>query len=114
MTWYAIYNKSTGRLVSLGTVITDPLPAHLEAVTLADKPADSEMWDEATKAYVPRPAKVLMDRLQDLVTHGDYADDFKAVWDTLSAGNKTKIRNGLIRLLGRHRFRNQSESIEIN
>lgn len=55
MPWYAVHD-ATGRLVSLGTVLTDPLPANLSAVELAGEPdPTAQQWDADRRAFVPRP-----------------------------------------------------------
>jgi hypothetical protein len=113
MTWYAVYVTATGRLVSVGQTVAEPLPDHLQAVTLAGPPADGEMWDATTKAFVARPPKVLVDRLQDIITHPDYADDLQLLWSSLNATQRTRLRNALIRLLGPQRWRAAGESVAI-
>lgn len=61
--WYAIVERATGRLLSVGTVLPptpdspDPLPATVEARPIPAPPADNEMWDEAARTFVPRPPK---------------------------------------------------------
>lgn len=110
--WYAIYNTTSGFLYSVGTVITQPLRPGTTSLELAGEPTPAVMWDESTRNFIPRPPKVLIDRLQDIITHADYAD-FKEVWDALNAARKEKVRNGLVRLLGRARWRNASESITV-
>lgn len=108
MPWTALYDTDTGRLVSVGQIVSDPLPAGLTAVTLPDRPQDSEMWDAPSRAFVARPAKVLVDRLAELLTDPRYAD-FQDVWANIPAARRTALRNAMIRLLGRHRFRNAAE-----
>lgn len=62
--WYAIVEKATGRLLSVGTVLPptfdspDPLPNTVEAKPILAPPADTEMWNAATQAFVPRPPKI--------------------------------------------------------
>lgn len=110
--WYAIYDTTSGFLYSVGTVITDPLPPGTAALELPGEPTPAVMWDEATRNFILRPPKILIDRLQDIIAHADYAD-FKAVWDKLTPVQKEKVRNALIKLLGRARWRNVSESITV-
>jgi hypothetical protein len=48
--WYAVYQTATGALVSLGTVIADPLPSGLSAVAVGtDKPLGQ--WNSATLVF---------------------------------------------------------------
>lgn len=113
MTWFAVYDSTTGDLKSVGTVIAPQAALdaqNLTAVQLAGKPDDATMWDKTSKAFVARPAKVLVDRLQD------FLDDtnFLAVWNGLSAGQKNAVRTTMIRILGKRRFRNAADTPEIN
>lgn len=116
----AYYETTSGRLVSVGTVFPVRTPEGL-SFNEYDVPADfdysaylrNNMWDEATRDFVPRPAKVLSDRLQDIINDSAYADDIIDLWQRLPAEDRTKIRNGLIRLLGGARWRTQNEAIRI-
>lgn len=103
MTWYCYYDD-TGRLVSQGSLDT-PAPDGLTRLELPAKPPDSQMWDESTRSFVPRPAKVLVDRLQDL------ADDpeLVAVWQQLTVAQRQVLRDRLGRLLGQYRYRNEAQ-----
>ena len=108
MAWFCYFETVSGRLVSHGSVPTVPTPGDLTVVDVGSRPTDSLMWDEATRAWVARPAKVLVDRLQDL------ADDpeLSAVWTQLTPTQRTALRNRLIRLFGRYRWRPLSGSAE--
>lgn len=62
-TWRVVYEASTGRQVSLGTVVADPLPTGLTALALGDADAamlrdGSGFWDDATRSVVPLPPAV--------------------------------------------------------
>lgn len=113
MTWYAVYETTNGRLVSVGQLLADPLPANLTSIELAGRPPDNQMWDEATHAFIARPPKVLVDRLLDILEHPNYAD-IANFYSNLSAANKTRFRNFLIKLLGVRRWRNQAETISLD
>lgn len=114
MTWYAIYETATGRLESIGERDEPLRTARLDSLALEQQPNLSQiMWDETTRGFVPRPAKVLVDRLDDFLTHPNYAD-FQTLWNALNATNKTRLRNIAIRLLGRNRYRNANQSVEID
>jgi len=112
MAWYAVYNGVTGRLVSVGQVVADPLSEDLVASLLAGRPGDDEMWDEATRQFVARPVKVLIDRLQDLLTNPAYAE-FLTAYNALNPANKQRLRDALIRFLGRARYRAAGEPVEL-
>jgi hypothetical protein len=111
MTWHAIYETVSGQLVSVGQVVAEPLPDGLTDLVLTDQPPDTQMWDPVTHTYIARPVKVRVDRLDDLQSHPSFAD-FLTAYQSLSVANRTRLRNALILLLGRYRFRNQSESPE--
>lgn len=68
MTWYAIVEKKTGRLVSKATVIADKAVLAvlgLEAITLKDDPGRCE-WDEATRTFLPEVLKTNMPTKQEV------------------------------------------------
>lgn len=61
MTVYAIHQTTTGELVSVGTIVADPLPAGLTSVALSDPDYvalrdNTGIWDTAVRAVVPNPA----------------------------------------------------------
>lgn len=57
--WYAIYQNTTGDLVSLGTVIANPLPEGMASVEVGESQPIGE-WNPATHAFEapPTPPKV--------------------------------------------------------
>jgi hypothetical protein len=67
------------------------------------------MWDETTTSFVDRPAKVLIDRLQDLTDDPALA----AVWTRLTVAQRTVLRNRLVALLGSQRIRGSSEPVNL-
>ncbi len=109
MGWSALYDTGSGQLLSVGQILADPLPPHTAALPLAGPPSAAEMWDPVARAFVARPAKVVIDRLQDLVDDAD----FQQVWGSLNATQRAKIRTAVIRLLGRFRYRAVSEPMEL-
>ena len=109
MAFYAIYETASGRLRSLGSIKADPLPAGLTAADITNPPADNTMWDETTRAFVARSAKVLVDRLVELRTH----PKFQAIWDGAKLSDKNEMTVFFIELLGSERFRNQSSTFGI-
>lgn len=110
MACFALYETATGRLHSLGNVVVDPVPDGMTVMLVGDNPPDaSVMWDEATRTFVPRPAKVLIDRLQDFLDR----PGVQAVWDSLTPGQKIAVRDALIRILGPKRYRSPSAGIGI-
>lgn len=109
MTWYAVHDGN-GRLVSVGEVLTDNLPADLTAVQLQAAPDfRSSMWDEATRSFVARPMPVLIDRLDDLRAMAGV----QALWNSLNATQRQTLANALIALLGGARYRKASQSVAV-
>lgn len=110
MPYYAIYETATGRLVSLGNMIADPLPQDLTAVDIGTAvDLRGQMWDAASKAFVARPAPVLIDRLDDLRA----MTGVPALWASLSAAQKLVLGNAIIKLLGGARYRKASQPVEV-
>ena len=109
MAYYMLYETATGKPKSLSSVEANPVPAGHTSVDIGTKPDKTVMWDEATKAFIPRPPKVLKDRLQDLIGK----PRFKTFWQSLSAAQKSELRDGVIWLLGKARYRDEGETPEI-
>jgi hypothetical protein len=60
MVWYAVYDSALGTLLSEGTVLANPLPPGHTAVDVGSEPnRRTHIWDEASHAFVPRPARKL-------------------------------------------------------
>jgi hypothetical protein len=57
--WYAVYDIATGALVSVGTVIADPLPSGMASQMLAAEPTGLH-WNATTLAF-ESPASTLPD-----------------------------------------------------
>lgn len=109
MPWYAVVEKATGRLESVGTVVASPLPSSLEALQLAGEPDASQVWDQASRSFKPRPAVVMVDRLTDL----DADPALSTVWSRLTVAQKAALRDRLGLLLGPRRYRQQSEGVNL-
>lgn len=113
MAWYAVCEVISGNLVSIASVLAEPLPAHLIALPLAAQPdLSATRWNAALRLFETRPAKVLRDRWDDLLTNATYTD-FQTVYNGLNTANKTRLQNILLRLFGNLRFRNASEAVEL-
>lgn len=109
MPWLALHRQDDGRLLSIGTVPPVDAPDGTTVVEVAEPPSGTVMWDEATRAMVPRPQSVIVDRLQDLIDDPELV----AVWQRLTAAQRTALRNRLVRLLGPMRFRDAGEVIDL-
>ena len=58
--WYAVCDKLTGKLKSVGTVITNPLAPENEAIELGEIfDQRAKVWDEKNKQFIDRPDPVL-------------------------------------------------------
>jgi len=114
MAWFAYIKTSDGALISLGTALTTPLPVDTTVLPLTIDPTDTQwMYDQTSRTFIARPAKVLIDRLQDIITNVAY-QDLIDVWQTLNTNNRNKLRNGLIKLLGKQRWRGATEVVELD
>lgn len=114
MAWLAVFNSTTGDLVSVATVVANPLPDGLTSVTLASEP-DLKLlvWDKVTRTFLARPAKVMIDRWQDFLTNVNYAG-FQTIYNALNAQRKTQIQAILIKFMGSSRFRSVNEPTEVS
>jgi hypothetical protein len=104
MPWHYLYDTASGRL--RGESLTPPDAAVVAALNgtvlvLDARALDAQMWDTATRAFVARPAKVLVDRMDDIA-----AD---ARWDGIRTRLTAPQRDTLValitELLGTRRFR---------
>jgi hypothetical protein len=113
MAWFAITNTLSGELVSIASVLADPLPVGLIALLQVTEPdLRASQWNSSLRLFEARPAKVLIDRWNDLLTDPNYVD-FQTVYNGLNTANKTRLRTMLQRVFGNMRFRNASEGIEL-
>ena len=113
MAWRCIFDSSTGRLRSVGTVWTEPPRPGTDFRESVDRPDQGpNMWDEATRDWVPRPPKIRLDRMDDLEGHPTFLQ-FQEVFDTLITQQKVKVRNAIRKMLGTEQFRKVNESLEI-
>ena len=95
MAWFAVYEKATGRLVSTGTVVADPLDPELEKVALAARPDFSAQdWDPAAKVLVAKAAAT--SRVDMLVGDGAVA----AMLSKLTLAERIALRQKLDDLFG--------------
>lgn len=125
MAWYGLINEETGDLASVGTesmfeggVVVNPYQG-FTVITFGETGPDwaSLKWDAPTRSVVPRPAPVLISRIDDIETWLMADADFRAVWDSLTAARKTRLRNGWQRivrkLIGENEWRGESDQVEL-
>jgi hypothetical protein len=67
MTWYAVVDNATGALLSVGSVIADPLPEGLVALELGEE-RPTGVWNPATRVHeTPAPVRqIVLSRLEFL------------------------------------------------
>lgn len=117
--WYAVIDTATGRLRSVGTVLPQALPDGLSAFELGEtRPdLDAQMWDESTRAFMPRPPKLPpVDRLDDFSSSPVFREMRDAL-AALSPSARTQVGSALrtcfARFLGRFRYREQDEEVSL-
>lgn len=66
MSWFAIFNSTTGGLVSVGTVIAAPLPQELTSVSVGDT-APKGNWNVVTRVFdIPPIVKPVLEPIEFL------------------------------------------------
>jgi hypothetical protein len=128
MTWYGLVNATTGDLVSVGTETmfeggTAPQSGTqyqgYDVLEFGETGPNwsTLQWQPSTRTVVPRPAPVLISRLDDIEAWLQADPDWLAVWNTLSQARRTQIRTGLRRILNRvmgpQQWRGESETVEL-
>ena len=106
MSWVAIVEESSGRLLSTGSVVAPILPIGVIAIPINGPPDSDQMWNEQTQQFVARPPKVFIDRLDDLRARSGVANALQA----LAAPQRQAIVDAFIWLLGRRRYRVEGNS----
>ncbi len=116
MPYWIVYALPTHLSLPEGQVISrtseDPSPrlrTHEATKEFAERPADNVMWSNAALDFIPIPAPVIIDRV-DVDIFGDVA--FAPVL-LLTGRQRNDIRALLERVLGRERFRGDTEGTGI-
>lgn len=113
--WRLIYEIATGKLISIASVWSDPLPDGLDYIELVGEPdMVAQMWDQAGRSLIARPPKVRLDRLDDIKTDLTFADFRREIYDSLSVDQEAEFEKMLDELLGAARYRNQTEAVKID
>lgn len=55
MTWLAVYDEETGRLVSVATEVADPVPQGLAVLECGEEMPKARLWDEVQRQFVSEP-----------------------------------------------------------
>lgn len=108
--WYAVYDTTTGDLLSLGTIVTDPLPEGVGQLELVSQPGSELVWDTITRTFVLRDPDPLVDRAyEDLPADASLA----AVWAALDPTQDEALKARVATLLGPYRYRSVAEEIDL-
>jgi len=86
MAWYMVYRTIDGRPVSETTVEPPRLRAGLAYKEIAERVEAGKMWDDATASLVDRPAKILVNRIDEVVT------DYQIRGGRLNATDEAALR----------------------
>ena len=104
--WFAIYQISDGTLISLATVVADPLPAGLAKKQVAAHSAGLQ-WNPTLLDWEPAPPPPPdVDRVDEVIAA------IEAV-QSLTARVKNALRPELENVLGEHRWRDPDEGYMI-
>ncbi len=74
---FAVFDIASGALISVGSVVADPLPAGMAALDISAVDMAVSEWDAATRTMVPRGPLVLteMSRGEWMARLGDARED---------------------------------------
>lgn len=119
MAWYLFVEKSTGDLVSEGSVVPEKLDTNrYDVQDVGDRPDWTiKAWNPSQKALYDRPLPILIDRLDDIQARLLADPDFSAAWNAMNATRRTQLRTGVYRvlasILGPLRFRGENDMAEV-
>jgi hypothetical protein len=100
--WYAHYDTTTGDLLSLGTVVPDPLPDGTAVHSYTTRPDLAVVvWDTTTRDFIPLDPPTVVDRVTDL----EADSGLTSVWATLDATQDQALKDRIGQLLGPFRNR---------
>ena len=128
--WYGLVNQTTNDLASVGTEAMFEGKVYpgttytsgaqtFDVITFGETAPDwaTLTWDAPTRSIKPRPAPVLISRLDDVEQWLLSDPDFLFAWNNLSATRKARLRDGwrrvVAKLLGGQVWRGESEEVEI-
>ena len=114
--WWVIYATVLHATLPEGQPVsrtsTDPTErigarTDIAAKEFAFRPADNMIWDNATLDFIPIPAKVFVDRVDDFFA------DSRIIAANLRVRDITAITAVLGEILGSERFRRDTENVNI-
>jgi len=97
VSWFAVFDGDTGRLHSVSSTDPTPVPPPFQVQERPGKPnLRKEQWSSAGRNWVSKPARIWVDRIDDVsndVRIADLMSDTMLVGVTgkLSAGDVVKI-----------------------
>lgn len=86
--WFAIWKTSNGELVSIGTVVADPLPAGLSSTSLGES-QPSGVWNSVTHVFDAAAVLKAVLRLRDFWQRFSQAER-EALWEVQASGTATQ------------------------
>lgn len=108
--WYAHYDTTTGELLSLGTIVPDPLPDGTAIHSYLTQPDLSVVtWDTTTRDFIPRDPPTTVDRVTDLENDASLS----SVWSTLDATQDQALKDRVGQLLGPFRIRRDFQPVNL-
>lgn len=107
--WYALFDTTSGALISLGTTLDLPLPSGTDVLTLGSQPDASVVWDTTARNYVPVPVVTTIDRVVDLVNDSTLT----TAWASLSANDSQAMQGRIGQMLGPYRYRFSFQDIDL-
>jgi len=112
--WYALYDTTTGELLSIGTVLPTPpdtIPTGTALLVITGLPDGTVIWDTTLRIFVPRPPDTLVDRAYD-----DLPADasLTAVWAALDPTKTEALKSRVAELLGSFRYRLVFQNVDLD
>ncbi len=98
--WFAVYRESDGELVSIGTVVADPLRAGLAKKLLTGEPRRLRWNASSLEFETPPPPPAQIDRVDEFMADLSF---------NMNQARRAELRDALIALLGSRRFRDTTE-----
>jgi hypothetical protein len=110
--WYAVYDTTTGELLSTGSVDPTPLAAGqaLKEYINGQPDLSRYVWDTTARDFVLKPDLGLIDRVADLLADGTLT----SAWAALSGTQSQAMQDRVGQMLGSRRYRLPTEPIDLD
>ena len=103
--WFAVYQESDGKLVSLGTVVSDLGGRGLAKKNLGATRPEGGVWNPSTLIFDPAPPSLPeVDRVDEVI--------MAMTWQG-GRVNESEVRREVAALLGPFRFRDATEGRDL-